>query len=223
MSAASVEASLTAERQKRQHAGPLPNIPAISLKPFREGTEEGKKRVAAEWDRACREVGFIKIVDHGVPKEVIDMCWSATEAFFERPLEEKSAVPMTANYPYGYSAMGGENLLASLDKAAETPGDLKEMWNVCFGSDTPAADHPPPRWPAESEREQLAYRAYDRALAGLADTLYRVCALALGLEEDWFVPKIALFLIASLISSDCLPHQVRTQDCSLLNCLPHQL
>ena len=114
--------------------------------------------------------------------------------------------------------------LASLDKAAETPGDLKEMWNVCFGSDTPAADHPPPRWPAESEREQLAYRAYDRALAGLADTLYRVCALALGLEEDWFVPKIALFLIASLlISSDCLPHQVRTQDCSLLNCLPHQL
>jgi isopenicillin N synthase-like dioxygenase len=146
MSAASVEASLTAERQKRQHAGPLPNIPAISLKPFREGTEEGKKRVAAEWDRACREVGFIKIVDHGVPKEVIDMCWSATEAFFERPLEEKSAVPMTANYPYGYSAMGGENLLASLDKAAETPGDLKEMWNVCFGSDTPAADHPPPRW-----------------------------------------------------------------------------
>ena len=189
MSAASVEASLTAERQKRQHAGPLPDIPAISLKPFREGAEEGKKRVAAEWDRACREVGFIKIVDHGVPKEVIDMCWSATETFFERPLEEKSAVPMTADYPYGYSAMGGENLLASLVKAAETPGDLKEMWNVCFGSDTPAADHPPPRWPAESEREQIAYRAYDRALAGLADTLYRVCALALGLEEDWFVDK----------------------------------
>ena len=38
---------------------------------------------------ACREVGFIKIVDHRVPKEVIEACWRETEAFFERPLDEK--------------------------------------------------------------------------------------------------------------------------------------
>ena len=189
MSAASVEAALASERRTRQRTGPLPDIPAISLNPFREGTEEGKRRVAAEWDRACREVGFIKIVDHGVPKEVIERCWSATEAFFERPIGEKLAVKMTDDYPYGYNAMGGENLLASLDKDAETPGDLKEMFNVCLGSDTPAADHPPPKWPVNAEREQAAYGAYSRALAGLADTLYRVCALALHLDEEWFVPK----------------------------------
>ena len=93
--AAAVEAALAAERQKRQRTGPLPEIPAISLAPFREGTDEGKMKVASEWDRACREVGFIKVIDHGVPRQVINECWEATEAFFERPLEEKLAVGMT--------------------------------------------------------------------------------------------------------------------------------
>ena len=84
------------ERHKRVRTGdPLPDIPAISLAPFRAGTEEGKQAVAAEWDRACREVGFIKIVDHGVPKAVIEECWKATNSFFDRPLDEKFKVKMT--------------------------------------------------------------------------------------------------------------------------------
>ena len=187
--AASLEACLSAERKKRQKTGPLPDIPAISLKPFLEGTKEGKQKVAQQWDHACREVGFIKIIDHGVPTSVIERCWKATQNFFERPLKEKLAVPMGDDYPYGYTAMGGENLLASLDKNVSSPGDLKEMFNICIGSDTPAPDHPPPRWPDDSEELQAAYAAYNAALAELASHLYRVCALALELDEDWFEPK----------------------------------
>lgn len=85
--------------------------------------------------------------------------------------------------------MGGENLLASLDKDAATPGDLKEMFNVCLGTENRTADHPPPRWPANSEAEQQAFTEYDRELAKLAETLYRVCAVALGLDEAFFAQK----------------------------------
>lgn len=131
-----------------------------------------------------------QIVDHGVPKEVIDACWQATEDLFDRPLHEKLAVPMTDDYPYGYTAMGQENLLASLDEGVQNPPDMKEMFNVCLGSRQPAPDHPPPCWPAESQPLQAAYEAYYRALEGLAATLYRVCARALGLPEDWFDDKI---------------------------------
>jgi len=152
----SLEACLSAERKKRRKTGALPSIPAISLAPFREGTAEGKQSVAKQWDEACREVGFIKIVDHGVPKEVIERCWKATEDFFDRPAEEKLKVPMTDDYPYGYNAIGGENLLASLDKGVKNPGDLKEMFNVCIGSAAPAPDHPPPRWPDNSLEQQEA-------------------------------------------------------------------
>ena len=60
--------------------------------------------MAREWDRACREVGFLVIVDHGVPARIISECWEASVEFFDRPLDEKRAVPMTEEYPYGYQA-----------------------------------------------------------------------------------------------------------------------
>ena len=196
-SAEHLAACMSAERKKRQKTGFLPSIPAISLTAMFSDDENAKAEVAKQWDHACREVGFIKIVDHGVPPEVIDACWKASEDFFDKaPLSEKKSVAMDDKYPYGYSGLGGENLLGSLDKDATkaVPGDLKEMFNICLGSDTPADDMPAPRWPALSDTQQLgemerAYTAYYKALASLTATLYWLCALALGLPEGWFVDK----------------------------------
>ena len=106
-----IEDGLAAQRKKRARSSnpdAPQHVPVISLKAFREGTEAGKKQVAEEWDRACREVGFLTIVDHGVPKEVIDTMWKQTIDFFDRPLAEKKTVPMTDDYPYGYQGMGME-------------------------------------------------------------------------------------------------------------------
>ena len=95
--------------------------------------------------------------------------------------------------------------MASLDKGAKTPGDIKEMFNICLGSRQPAPDHPTPRWPEGSQSLQDAYEAYYRALEGLAATLYRVCALALG-----WVPRQpahrcarATFACAQLVPRSC--------------------
>lgn len=158
--------------------------------------DSAKAEVAREWDRACREVGFIKVKDHGVPRQVIADIWKATETFFDQPQAEKMSVPMEDGYPYGYTGVGLENLLGSLDKDATeaTPGDLKEMFNICLGSANPAPDMPAPRWPKLSDATflqelQRSYKAYYQELASLAETLYRVCALALGLEEHWFESK----------------------------------
>ena len=107
-SSRSIEDSLVAQRKKQRTTDGPTGIPVISLAPFREGGEAGKRKVADEWDRACSEVGFVTIVDHGVPKEVIDAMWSQTIAFFDRPVEEKRAAPMTDDYPYGYQGMGME-------------------------------------------------------------------------------------------------------------------
>jgi isopenicillin N synthase-like dioxygenase len=97
---------------------------------------------------------------------------------------------MAPDYPYGYQGLGHENLKASLDKNATNAADIKEMFNVCLGSKNPAADMPTPRWPVNSESMQRAYGEYYRALESLSEVLYRVCALALGLPEDWFADKI---------------------------------
>ena len=104
-----IEDTLAAQRKKRRTAGePLKGIPVISLKDFFEGGDKGKQKVAEEWDRACREVGFLTIIDHGVPTEVIETMWKRTVAFFDQPLADKRSAPMTDDYPYGYQGMGME-------------------------------------------------------------------------------------------------------------------
>jgi hypothetical protein len=147
--------------------------------------------VAAEWDAACRQVGFLKVVDHGVPAGVIDRAWNAVTEFFRLPLSEKASVAMTSDYPYGYQAMGTENLEASLDKGAEAnPGDAKEMFNVCVGSVSGGAGVAPVRWPAGyPSSSRAALEEYYSELEALSSRLYDVCALALGLPEGWFAPR----------------------------------
>ena len=102
-----IESDLAAQRKKRAKTATT-GVPVISLKPFFEGGDAGKQRVAEEWDRACREVGFLTVVDHGVPTQVIEAMWARTVAFFDRPLADKRSVPMTDDYPYGYQGMGME-------------------------------------------------------------------------------------------------------------------
>ncbi len=175
--ARAVEA-LVSQRSERQGEG-CERIPRISVAPFLTGDESAKAAVAAEWDDACRHVGFLCVVDHGVPAGVIKECWDASIEYFDRPLSEKiDSVQMSDEYPYGYQGFGTENLQASLDDDELGPGDLKEMFNICLGSAEPAADMPTPRWPRNSARLRAAWSAYYRALQHLSETLYRVCARA---------------------------------------------
>jgi len=66
-------------------------IPVISLAPFvgAGGSQAARDSVAAQWDAACRNVGFVKVEDHGVPAGVISAAWRAAAALFALPLEEK--------------------------------------------------------------------------------------------------------------------------------------
>ena len=45
------------------------SVPIIDIAPFLAGGAEGKARVAAELDTACRDIGFLVIAGHGVAEE----------------------------------------------------------------------------------------------------------------------------------------------------------
>src|SRR5689334_6994045 len=64
-------------------------VPVIDLGPYFAGTREGKLHVAAELDRACREVGFYVIVGHGVDAPLIEQIESVSHEFFNLPVNEK--------------------------------------------------------------------------------------------------------------------------------------
>ncbi len=49
-------------------------------------------QVVDEVGRACREIGFLTVVGHGVPDEIVQSTAEAARTFFDLPDEEKLAL-----------------------------------------------------------------------------------------------------------------------------------
>src|SRR5579883_2281123 len=137
---------------------------------------------AAALDRACREVGFLSIVNHGVARPIIDDMLAATDAFFARPLEEKLRYRAPrAEVNRGYAAKGTEGLVYSLGVVGAPP-DLFEAFNI-GPEDDPNQDAN--IWPEQPGLKAAMVR-YFEAVRALAHRLTAVCATALGLPTDFF-------------------------------------
>ena len=146
---------------------------------------------------ACRRVGFLTVVGHGVPEQVVDDAWRTSTAFFDLPLEQKMRVAMPRpGYPYGYSPVAGETLAASLGN--DSHPDLKQSFAI-GPVDPPHHTFADPDeefawsanlWPDELPAMRTAWEAYYREMSALAARLLRVMALALELPEGYFDPMI---------------------------------
>mmetsp|Transcript_25599 Transcript_25599/g.59616 ORF Transcript_25599/g.59616 Transcript_25599/m.59616 type:complete len:347 (+) Transcript_25599:73-1113(+) len=188
-------------------------VPIIDVGALNGTDRAAKLAVAREIGKACEDIGFFVVVNHGVPKEVIDAAWERTLAFFDEPLDKKLKYVSEdeSKNPYGYSALGGEVL--SRGKTAEkegveedagsATGDLKEMFQM--GPKNPAAGMPPRNLPKEPTGFSDAYEAYYEHVEALARRLVGAFALALDLQEDWFEDKMDRHL--SALRANNYPHQ----------------
>ncbi len=175
------------------------SVPTIDLSPYLEGTPEGKAKVAAEVGRACADIGFLSIVGHGVPDDLIEQCYAESRAFFDLPLAEKMACDRPQpDWVRGYSMVGGEGLSYSLDDP--TPPDLKESLSI-GPVDVPAGDpyfhgeaagphFAPNIWPTRPAGLKPVWIEYFKAMETLSAQLMRIFALALNLPEHFFDDKI---------------------------------
>src|SRR5438874_651090 len=90
-------------------AMPLMSIPIIDLSPYYTGDQEEKKAVAMAVDEACRDIGFLVITGHQVPKELVEQVDLLSRQFFDLPSEEKSELKRPkADQVRGYSAVSEE-------------------------------------------------------------------------------------------------------------------
>lgn len=186
---ASFASSATASAGAPSKPHELGTIPVIDLSgTFGSGPEVAARRaeVAAQIDRACRDIGFFTIVGHGIPTADIDATWAATQEYFDLPVATKTAIGMDAEYPYGYSGFGAESLSKGYGEAGKP--DPKEVFTI--GPNNPAAGMPPVRWPSEPARFQSLWQQYYGNMESLSAHLLSLFALALRLPEDWFVGKI---------------------------------
>lgn len=172
-------------------------VPIIDISALNPGGEPGARmEVAQRIGRACEEIGFFIVVNHGIQKDVIDAAWNKTLDFFDLPAEVKTKFKSDddAKYPYGYSALGGENLARGkrVDGAAEDKGagDMKEMMSM--GPKDPRSGMAERRLPSSADLEGFgeAWEAYYEEANALAGRLLAAMALALELPEDFFVTSV---------------------------------
>src|SRR5260370_42326957 len=98
-------------------------VPIIDVAPFLAGAPDEKRRVAAEVDRACEELGFLIVRGHGVPPDLVAAMYDVSKRFFDLTLAEKMKA-RGQDRSRGYGALGEEALSYGLGKAA--PADVKE-------------------------------------------------------------------------------------------------
>lgn len=172
-------------------------VPVIDIAPFLAGTPGGKAKVAGDVGRACEEIGFLTIVGHGVPSELIDETYAVSKAFFGLPPEEKLKVEHPPGLARGYFPIGARTLAYTLDK--EAPPDLNESFAI-GPTDVPEDEYyrrPEAHsyfaenvWPERPSQFRRVWTEYFRAMETLAADIMRIFAVALRVPEAFFADKV---------------------------------
>ncbi|KAI0037000.1 thymine dioxygenase [Vararia minispora EC-137] len=86
-------------------------VPIIDFEPFLTGSN--KQAVADEILKSLKAVGFVQLINHGVPQEKVDEMFRWSKSFFSLPLETKQLAPHppSGTHHRGYSAPGREKVL----------------------------------------------------------------------------------------------------------------
>jgi isopenicillin N synthase-like dioxygenase len=164
------------------------SIPLVDLSKFVHGTADEKMAFVAELGKAFHEVGFVGVVNHQVPKDLIDKFYAASKAFFSQPVATKRKYEIQGLAGQrGYTSYGKEHAKQS------TVADLKEFYQIgqYVSQDHPLKSEYPDNPHVDeiegfSEYSEKLYKGFE----GAGGHLLRAIALHLGLEEDYFEEKI---------------------------------
>ena len=165
-------------------------IPILDLQPLLDGDEAGVTTLAAELKQALQDIGFFSIINHGVPWELVEEIYEATQTLHSLPQEQKDNITMDRTHG-GYLGMG-----AGTSYASEIAGEVRkpnqnEAFFIHEGGYREANQYPD----LQGFKELTA--TYIQAMQALADSLLPLLALSLDLEPGFFakdfdVPSVTL-------------------------------
>src|SRR3954463_5292915 len=177
------------------------SVPVVDVGPLVGGRDldgHDVATVAQSIDRACREVGFFSVVNHGVDPTLCLRLERLAREFFAGPESEKEPVAMVHG---GTAWRGWFPLHGELTSGAP---DHKEGYY--FGRELPATDprvkagvplHGPNVWPTTPAALRPLLLAYLDALEDLGRRLTAAISVALGggphtLVDRWFRDPVIL-------------------------------
>ena len=163
-------------------------IPLVDLSQFTEGSEASRAEFVKALGDAFNSIGFVGVVNHGIPKSLVDDYYNASKAFF--------SLPKATKLKYEIKNMAGQRGYTSFGKEHAKQSDVADLKEFFQTGQYVAADHPMKSeypdnvWVDESpEFSRLAkelYKAFEKSAASLLQAI----AIYLNLDEAYFDEKI---------------------------------
>lgn len=188
-----------------QAAGSDGRIPVLDLAPFLADEPGALQDLARHVARTCEDTGFLVVVNHGIPQELIAGCFAEAARFFDLEVERKLALKV-GELNIGYLPKGAQTIRTSTVHANSKP-NLNESFYIVpdRAPDDPDILARKPfiglnRWPDSQPEFRAATTAYFQAMQELAHRMLSVFATALDLppahfDADFRDPACTLRLI----------------------------
>lgn len=162
-------------------------IPLVDLSKYVNGTAAEKQAFVAAIGDAFQATGFVGVINHGIPKQLIDDFYTYAKQFFALPTDTKFKYKVAGvNGQRGYTAFGTEH--AKHSKVA----DLKEFFQIgqtVVGENLPKSDYPDniatEDVPQFADLGDELYRAFEN----VGNQLLEAIGVYLDLGPDYFKPK----------------------------------
>lgn len=172
-------------------------VPTVDISPYlvEAGGANAAQRaeVAARLDHACREVGFIQIVGHGVDASLTDDLAAALDEFFALEDDTKARYRKLDGSNRGYTPPKSHSLSMSLGvPPANMINDFYEAYTIGRetgdypGRKLPEQTYPPNVWPAEAPSFRSAVEGYVNEITGVSRAILWAFADALGVGRPFF-------------------------------------
>ncbi|KAI9072468.1 hypothetical protein K1719_045580 [Acacia pycnantha] len=150
------------------------NIPIIDLRSLSGADPKARAATLAQISEACRDWGFLQIVNHGVSPELMDKARETWREFFHLPMENKQQY---ANSPKTYEGYGS--------RLGVEKGAILDWSDYYFLHYLPLSLKDYNKWPALPPSCREVFDEYGREVVKLCERLMKVLSVNLGLEEEF--------------------------------------
>jgi len=170
----------------------IDGFPILDLTDLQAGVRGARERLARELCHALENIGFLIVVNHGVPQHMIDGIFAEAARFHALPMTEKLRLRMERGKGIGYLPAAAYAI-----KTSEINDNRKPDLNEAFFIDRERSPDDPEvragkpfreinRWPNGVPGFREAAIAYYARLEAFALSLLPAFATALDLPADWF-------------------------------------
>ena len=160
--------------------GSFEEVPVLDFAPWRTGDAAQKAEIGARLFAICEDIGFVTLVNHGLPTDLNVRTFEQSEKFFTglSPEQKSNYAWVSPESNRGYLGMGQEVLDGTVP-------DLKETFEIGNERETTYAN----RWPtAELPEFRETMLEYFHAADMLHLDVLRCLAIGMNLGEDFFTP-----------------------------------